>query len=119
MLCVVRTVASHFAARAEFDADAASDFRMAVDEMCDTLIVLASPTSPLTCSFARTEDGIQVCASVAPRLASAMVDKTSWAWRILESLVDEVCASGPHIGEGRGQLFVHATKFTPARPPGP
>ena len=51
LIPTIRAVASDLAARADFDLDAISDLRMAVDEACATLVDAADPTSQLLCRF--------------------------------------------------------------------
>src|SRR3712207_252727 len=51
LIPTIRAVASDLAARADFDLDAISDLRMAVDEACATLVDVAAPTSTLQCTF--------------------------------------------------------------------
>ena len=43
LIPTIRAVASDLAARADFDLDAISDLRMAVDEACATLVNVAAP----------------------------------------------------------------------------
>ena len=47
LIPTIRAVASDLAARADFDLDAISDLRMAVDEACATLVDAADPASVL------------------------------------------------------------------------
>ena len=47
----VRAVAADLAARADFDLDAVSDLRMAVDEACSALVPLAREGGQLRCGF--------------------------------------------------------------------
>ena len=51
LIPTIRAVASDLAARADFDLDAISDLRMAVDEACATLVDVAAPTATLLCAF--------------------------------------------------------------------
>src|ERR1700753_2209370 len=64
LIPTIRAVASDLAARADFDLDAISDLRMAVDEACTTLVDLAAPTSALQTTFLVRFDRIEVRAQV-------------------------------------------------------
>ena len=60
LIPTVRVAASDLAARADFDLDAISDLRMAVDEACATLVGIATAESVLTCRFTLLADRIDV-----------------------------------------------------------
>ena len=64
LIPTIRAVASDLAARADFDLDAISDLRMAVDEACATLVDAADPTSVLQCRFLVRPERIRVHAEV-------------------------------------------------------
>jgi serine/threonine-protein kinase RsbW len=106
-----RTVASQVAQQADFDLDATSDFRMAVDEMCNTLIPLTSTGSVLTCTFVPLADRIHIAATVAPDPSDARIDTQSWGWRILQTLLDEVTVNSLETDEGVRHLQIRATKL--------
>lgn len=85
----VRVVAADLAARADFDLDAVSDLRMAVDEACSTLATLAAPGSRMQCLVQVDADQITVTVQVsAPTLAG--VPQDTFGWRVLATLTDEV-----------------------------
>jgi serine/threonine-protein kinase RsbW len=114
MVFTARTVASQVAHQADFDPDAASDFRMAVDEVCNTLIPLTSTGSILTCTFITLTGRIHIAATVPPDPADAVVDTQSWGWRVLQALLDKVTVRSLETGEGVRQLQVRATKSVPS-----
>src|SRR3954465_1224836 len=64
LIPTIRAVASDLAARADFDLDAISDLRMAVDEACAALVDVAAPDSGLRCRFRIADDSIRVTAEV-------------------------------------------------------
>src|SRR6478736_3174592 len=64
LIPTIRAVASDLAARADFDLDAISDLRMAVDEACATLVDVAAPSSMLQCRFLVRPERIRVHAEV-------------------------------------------------------
>jgi serine/threonine-protein kinase RsbW len=106
MIPTIRAVASDLAARADFDLDAISDLRMAVDEACATLVDLAAPKSTLQCSFLVHADRIVVHATVQAGQADAKVSTDTFGWRVLQTLADEVTVDhatgtdgvGPAVG---------------------
>jgi serine/threonine-protein kinase RsbW len=110
MVFTARTVASQVAHQADFDLDAASDFRMAVDEICNTLIPLTSTGSILTCRFVPLAGRIHIAATVPPDPSDAMIDTQSWGWRVLQALLDEVTAGSLETGEGVRHLQIRAAK---------
>ncbi len=90
LIPTVRTVASDLAGRADFDLDAISDLRMAVDEACTTLVRLTTEEETLTCTFVLENDHIGVTVSTRADPAGAVVSTDSFGWRVLETLADEV-----------------------------
>lgn len=89
LIPTVRAVASDLAARADFDLDAISDLRMAVDEACATLVGLAADGSDLRCTFDVQGDRIAVAAQVQPAPGSDL-PTDSFGWRVLQTLADKV-----------------------------
>ncbi|HEX4250251.1 MAG TPA: ATP-binding protein [Pseudonocardia sp.] len=90
MVPFVRTMAAEVAARADFDLDAISDLRMAVDEACAALIGDAADGGELRCVFAVDRDRIQVRVTVPPGRPGAVFDTTGFGWQVLRTLVDEI-----------------------------
>jgi serine/threonine-protein kinase RsbW len=90
LIPTIRAVASDLAARADFDLDAISDLRMAVDEACATLVDVAAPTSWLRCTFLVRPERIEVHAQVQTKHAEAVVSTDTFGWRVLQTLADEV-----------------------------
>lgn len=111
LVFAARTVASQVAHQADFDLDTTSDLRMAVDEMCNTLIPLTSTRCILTCTFVLDAGRIHVAATVPPDPSDAMIDIQSWGWRVLQALFNEVSASSLETGEGVRHLQIRATKL--------
>jgi serine/threonine-protein kinase RsbW len=106
LIPTIRAVASDLAARADFDLDAISDLRMAVDEACATLVDVAAPTSLLLCTFLVRPERIEVRAEVRTKHADAVVSTDTFGWRVLQTLADEVTvyhepgadSNGPIVG---------------------
>lgn len=99
LIPTVRTVASDLAGRADFDLDAISDLRMAVDEACTTLVRLTTEDDTLTCVFTVNADSIGVAVSTRPGWLGARVSTESFGWRVLQTLADQVEARGSNDGE--------------------
>ena len=106
LIPTIRAVASDLAARADFDLDAISDLRMAVDEACATLVDVAAPSSTLRCTFLVRQERIEVRAEVNAGQPDAAVSTDTFGWRVLQTLADDVQAlrtpgsdgSGPTVG---------------------
>jgi serine/threonine-protein kinase RsbW len=90
LIPTIRAVASDLAARADFDLDAISDLRMAVDEACATLVDVAAPATMLQCTFRVHAEHIEVHAHVHAGSADATVSTDTFGWRVLQTLADHV-----------------------------
>ncbi len=90
LIPTIRAVASDLAARADFDLDAISDLRMAVDEACATLVDVAAPATMLRCTFRVHPEHIEVHAEVLGGTADAAVSTDTFGWRVLQTLADDV-----------------------------
>jgi serine/threonine-protein kinase RsbW len=90
LIPTIRAVASDLAARADFDLDAISDLRMAVDEACATLVDVAAPATMLQCTFRVHAEHIEVHAHVRGGSADAAVSTDTFGWRVLQTLADHV-----------------------------
>lgn len=101
LIPTIRAVASDLAARADFDLDAISDLRMAVDEACATLVDVAAPGSGLRCRFRVRDDRIEVSAEVEAAGADTTVATDTFGWRVLETLTDDVSVSRSPGPDGR------------------
>lgn len=99
-ISAVRVVAADLAARQDYDLDAVSDLRMAVDEACATLVPLAAPGTMLSCRFSFTSAAIDVLATVVTA-QRATVPQNTFGWRVLSTLTDEVHAITADDGGGR------------------
>lgn len=101
LIPTVRAVTADLAARAGFAFDAVDDLRMAVDEASSAAVSSAGEDGLLYCRFVTGSDHIVVTVSTRTDLAkdggATILDTTSFGWRILRALVDEVhpCADGP------------------------
>jgi serine/threonine-protein kinase RsbW len=86
-LPVLRAIATSLALRADADLDTVSDLRLAVDEVCSTLIRAATPGEALHCAFRRVPDGVEIEARVH---ASAPPSDNRFATLMLEALTDRI-----------------------------
>lgn len=84
----VRAVAADLAARADFDLDAVSDLRMAVDEACSALVPLAAGGGRLRCGFSVRDGRIDVTCRV-PITGSTTLRQDTFGWRVLTTLADD------------------------------
>lgn len=82
---LVRTVAAHYA----LSLDALSDLVLAADEAAIILIGHALPSSTLTCTFGYDTAAVQVILSAATT-GQITTSTSSFGWRVLETLADEV-----------------------------
>jgi len=117
LIPTIRAVASDLAARADFDLDAISDLRMAVDEACATLVDVAAPAAILRCVFLVHHERIDVHAEVQAGRADAMLSTETFGWRVLQTLADK--ASVHHTPDPDGnapivgiRLAKHASEPT-------
>ncbi|GLZ43469.1 ATP-binding protein [Actinokineospora sp. NBRC 105648] len=95
-LPIVRGVAATVAMGADFTVDAIADLRLAVDEVCSQLIVLAAPGAQLECRFHLDPAGITVEASTRSRDGRPPATD-SFGWHVLRTLADSVETG---MGEG-------------------
>ena len=102
LIPTIRAVASDLAARADFDLDAISDLRMAVDEACATLVDVAAPATMLQCTFRVHAEHIEVHAHVQAGAADAAVSTDTFGWRVLQTLADRVEAVRLDGADGGG-----------------
>ncbi|GEL18701.1 ATP-binding protein [Pseudonocardia asaccharolytica] len=106
LIPTIRAVASDLAARADFDLDAISDLRMAVDEACATLVDVAAPGSGLRCTFRVLPERIQVSAEVEAAAADTIVATDTFGWRVLETLADGVSVQHSASADGRATVGI-------------
>ncbi len=104
LIPTIRAVASDLAARADFDLDAISDLRMAVDEACATLVDIAAPSSMLRCTFLVRAEQIAVHAEVHGGHPDSAVSTATFGWRVLQTLADDVQALRTPGTDGNGPI---------------
>lgn len=102
LISAVRVVAADLAARADFDLDAVSDLRMAVDEACSALVAVATPDTVLRCRFGLGTDHILATATVVVS-APTKIRQDTFGWRVLSTLADSAEVIG---GQDGGQPWI-------------
>jgi len=90
-LPAVRAMAADLALRMDYDLDAVEDLRLAVDEACATLSLIAAKEAPLTVVFETSRTGLHIDAWV-PTAEGADVPRDGFGWAVLATLVDAVTA---------------------------
>lgn len=88
-LPIVRGLAETLVLLSEFTLDEVADIRLAVDEVCSTLIAVAAPGSNLDCWFSIGDRELLVRVT---GLASSegLPDQHSFGWHVLRTLTDSV-----------------------------
>lgn len=104
LIPTIRAVASDLAARADFDLDAISDLRMAVDEACATLVDVAAPSAVLRCTFQVHTERIEVLAEVQAGHLDSVLSTDTFGWRVLQTLADEVSVHHSPGPSGNGPI---------------
>ena len=90
-IATVRTVAADVTGRADFDLDAVSDVRMAVDEACNQVARLADPDQLMRVEFRIDFDGcLRVVISAHTDVALGGIDTNGFGWHVLGALTDEL-----------------------------
>ncbi|WP_067677955.1 ATP-binding protein [Nocardia miyunensis] len=91
-LPIVRGLAETLVLLSDFTLDEVADVRLAVDEVCSTLIGLAAPDTTLQCRFSVGETDLVVrVRGIAA--AEGLPDQRSFGWHVLRTLSDEVQAT--------------------------
>jgi serine/threonine-protein kinase RsbW len=88
-LPAVRAMAGDLAMRMDYDLDSVEDLRLAVDEACATLALVAAADARLTVVFETTRSGLHIDAWV-PTEDGTDVPRDGFGWAVLQTLVDHV-----------------------------
>jgi serine/threonine-protein kinase RsbW len=91
-LGVLRTATATLAARLQFALDEIEDLRIAVDEACAMLLVVAAPGAELECRFAVTDDALLVEVEVPTVAGARLPAESSFAWKVLTALTSSASA---------------------------
>ena len=112
-LFVVRALAATIAIRQDFALDAVEDVKLAVDEICSTLVPRAAAGEQLSCRFTASEGRISVVAGVVSDSATP-VDQETFGWRVLTTLTDEASSSVTPLGDAGYQVVIEVSQSQPA-----
>lgn len=90
LLILARLTAAAVAARAELGVDEIEDLRLAVDELCVSVMGKGEREGELTVEMTRTSGSVEISCSYAPAPGEATVlgEPPELSSRILEALVD-------------------------------
>jgi serine/threonine-protein kinase RsbW len=102
-LSSVRALAADVALREDFDLDAVSDLRLAVDEACATVLARARRDGTLTCRLLVTPRVVEISTS-APSDTGEPPAVESLGWQMLSALTD---AAHCWITDSHGERFIH------------
>ncbi|MBY8859619.1 ATP-binding protein [Nocardia sp. CA2R105] len=91
-LPIVRGLAETLVLLSDFTLDEVADVRLAVDEVCSTLIGLAAPDTTLQCRFSVGDTDLIVRVRGIAAL-EGLPDERSFGWHVLRTLTDEVQAT--------------------------
>jgi serine/threonine-protein kinase RsbW len=100
-LGVLRTATATLAARLQFALDEIEDLRIAVDEACAMLLVVATPEAELQCRFAVTDDALLVEVTVPTVRGARLPAESSFAWKVLTALTTSANAE---VADGRATI---------------
>ncbi|MEV4617798.1 anti-sigma regulatory factor [Asanoa sp. NPDC049573] len=100
-LGVLRTATATLAARLQFALDEIEDLRIAVDEACAMLLVVATPAAELECRFAVTDDALLVEVTVPTVRGARLPAESSFAWKVLTALTTSAHAE---VLDGRATI---------------
>jgi serine/threonine-protein kinase RsbW len=112
-LFVVRALAATIAIRQDFELDAVEDVKLAVDEICSTLVPRAKPDAQLICQFTASDGVIEVSASVVSG-TEAPVDQDTFGWRVLTTLTEEAKSSVTPADDGGFVVGIGVRQSQPA-----
>ena len=123
-LPAVRAMAGDLAMRMDYDLDSVEDLRLAVDEACATLALVADGDARLTVVFETTRTGLHIDAWV-PTAEGTDVPRDGFGWAVLQTLADNVegrAATQAEVPGGNGSAepvaVISMDKYLPGqRPP--
>jgi serine/threonine-protein kinase RsbW len=107
-LPIIRSLAATIAMREDFDLDFVADLKLAVDEACSMLAGAAWPGTELRCRFRIGDDTIGLQAS-ALSTVDALLDTSSFGWRVLTTLADTASTRVEQVPGGY-RVLIELTK---------
>lgn len=108
-LPVLRAMAETITVLADFTLDDASDVKLAVDEVCSTLITDASSGAELVCLFHVIDDELHVRVWTET-LTGRFPDEQSFGWHVLRTLTETISATHEPLGPRTFRTTVTFTK---------
>jgi serine/threonine-protein kinase RsbW len=112
-LALARTTCAAVAARADFTYDEIADLRLAIDEICLSLIERSSDTGRIELLYCLADDAIRVDATIITTALSIVSTPegsgNEFSERILEALVDE---HGAGFSDGRPHAWMTKHRAT-------
>jgi serine/threonine-protein kinase RsbW len=106
---IVRSLIATVALRQDFDLDAVEDLKLAVDEMCSTLVIRARPGQVLHCQFQSASGEVGLLASVISDV-DAPVEEDTFGWRVLTTLTDSVTTWTTPAAPSGSMVHIRITK---------
>lgn len=107
-VATVRAIATDIAIREDFDIDAISDLKLAVDEACATVLAKGKPDGLLVCRLLVTPEHVEVRATAATDNGYPPSNE-SLGWHMLQVLTDSAHCWTTGVGEDR-RIHVRFTK---------
>ncbi|MEV0292391.1 anti-sigma factor [Nocardia sp. NPDC050710] len=91
-LPIVRGLAETLVLLSDFTLDEVADIRLAVDEVCSTLIAISAAGTSLHCRFSIGESELHVHVSGIAAI-EGLPDQRSFGWHVLRTLTDAIEAT--------------------------
>ncbi|MBP2330780.1 serine/threonine-protein kinase RsbW [Kibdelosporangium banguiense] len=107
-LPIIRSLAATIAMREDYDLDFVADLKLAVEEACSMLVGAAWPGTELRCRFRVGKNTIGLQAS-ALSTVDALLDTTSFGWRVLTTLADTASTRVEQVPGGY-RVLIELTK---------
>lgn len=109
---LVRAAAANITLSDDFDIDAISDTKMAIDEVCSELITGAAPDATLKARL-HAQGGVFTAELSAESAAAEPIEQDTFGWRVLSALTDHIDSWVEPAVDGSGHRMVVAfTKKT-------
>jgi hypothetical protein len=112
-LALARTTCAAVAARADFTYDEIADLRLAIDEVCLSLIERSGDSGRIELLYTLADDAIRVDATIVATTLSIVPERAGagneFSERILEALVDD---HGAGLSSGRPHAWMTKRRAT-------